>query len=526
MRGSKGVTLVVRGPFQVFDADGTPITPKGRKECGLLALLAFAPNFCRPRSWLQNKLWSDRFPDQGKASLRRALSNIRKAFGPAAPSLLSDRNIVGLAADTHVDFRNDHAGTQGILEDLDLPDPEFENWLRDTRQHFAAAGQAAATSAAKSPQKPLIVIRNPNDAESPEQRFLTNYLCSTLADRLNILGDINVVVTNTDDPETRQAISFVDVSTLAGGHEWYIHLQLRGGLRKQVLWSGRLRLAMNVKDIWEGPELTAFLVKAIRAILDKNIHNTDKFSYFAIQNAALRLYSGNRADLELANATFDQVVGHDTSGLALAWQGFARLTEVLEFGDISDDLTDQAMGFVNEALTRTRSNPLVSALAAQVHLKFNQDPEYGAFLANAAYENCDQNPYALDALSQASFLHGDHAKGHELALWSRHAASELPNAFVWEMQCCLTALGLGKLEESRDHALNCHLRMPHYRPALRYLFALNLLLGNRDEAHRYLAKISMIEVGTNARSFLKPEYPIDTLRNLGLLGDLAQAIDA
>ena len=127
MRGSKGVTLVVRGPFQVFDADGTPITPKGRKECGLLALLAFAPNFCRPRSWLQNKLWSDRFPDQGKASLRRALSNIRKAFGPAATSLLSDRNTVGLAADTHVDFRNDHAGTQGILEDLDLPDPEFEN---------------------------------------------------------------------------------------------------------------------------------------------------------------------------------------------------------------------------------------------------------------------------------------------------------------------------------------------------------------------------------------------------------------
>src|SRR5438552_18994278 len=79
--GQPELRISVIGAFRVLAPDGEDLTPRGRKARALLAILALTPTRRRSRPALQDKLWSDRGPEQGAASLRQTLTEIRRAFG-------------------------------------------------------------------------------------------------------------------------------------------------------------------------------------------------------------------------------------------------------------------------------------------------------------------------------------------------------------------------------------------------------------------------------------------------------------
>ncbi len=136
------------GEFEVRDEAGQDRTPRGAKARALLALLARTPGHRRPRRWLEARLWSDRGQEQASGSLRQALTELRKALGPLAERLMSDRDCVALSG-----FGSDLAdpGTarqalaQGreFLEGIDILDPGFTLWLAEERQRVAAELAAA-----------------------------------------------------------------------------------------------------------------------------------------------------------------------------------------------------------------------------------------------------------------------------------------------------------------------------------------------------------------------------------------------
>lgn len=68
------LVLHLFGPFHAETPDGSDLTPKSAKACALLAILARQPRMEHARTWLQDRLWSDRGRDQAAASLRQALS--------------------------------------------------------------------------------------------------------------------------------------------------------------------------------------------------------------------------------------------------------------------------------------------------------------------------------------------------------------------------------------------------------------------------------------------------------------------
>lgn len=131
------------GVFEVRDEAGEDRTPRGAKARALLALLAQTPGHRRPRRWLEQRLWSDRGQEQASGSLRQALTELRKALGPLAGRLTSDRDCVALTG-----FRTDlgEAGpvraalAQGreFLEGIDILDPAFTAWLAEERRRLAA----------------------------------------------------------------------------------------------------------------------------------------------------------------------------------------------------------------------------------------------------------------------------------------------------------------------------------------------------------------------------------------------------
>jgi hypothetical protein len=128
------------GLFQVLDPAGRDHTPRGSKARALLAMLCRTPDRCRPRRWLESRLWSDRGPEQASGSLRQTLSELRKALGPLAGDLHSDRYCVGLtgvATDLDRDpeaVRLALAGGREFLEGMDILDRAFADWLSEERQ--------------------------------------------------------------------------------------------------------------------------------------------------------------------------------------------------------------------------------------------------------------------------------------------------------------------------------------------------------------------------------------------------------
>lgn len=145
------------GMFQVRDEAGQDRTPRGMKSRALLAMLCQTPGHRRSRRWLEARLWSDRGQEQASGSLRQALTELRKALGPLADRLTSDRDCVALAG-----FGTDVSDTaaaqkalgQGreFLEGIDIHDPAFNIWLAEERQRVAAQ----LTEAAEPDTRPLV----------------------------------------------------------------------------------------------------------------------------------------------------------------------------------------------------------------------------------------------------------------------------------------------------------------------------------------------------------------------------------
>jgi hypothetical protein len=132
------------GVFEVQDEAGRDHTPRGSKARALLAMLCQTPGHRRPRRWLEARLWSDRGQEQASGSLRQALTELRKALGPLAGHLTSDRDCVSLAG-VATDLARDPAASrqalaQGreFLEGIDIVDAAFNAWLAEERQRVAA----------------------------------------------------------------------------------------------------------------------------------------------------------------------------------------------------------------------------------------------------------------------------------------------------------------------------------------------------------------------------------------------------
>src|ERR1051325_5510586 len=92
------LTLTLLGGFEARVDAGRPLHLP-RKSQALLAYLAVHPRASCGRAELAALLWAE-FPDaQARASLRKALAGLRKAFGTSADAMLEAKGSIALAAE-------------------------------------------------------------------------------------------------------------------------------------------------------------------------------------------------------------------------------------------------------------------------------------------------------------------------------------------------------------------------------------------------------------------------------------------
>jgi len=160
------VRLRVLGPLEL-EVDGRSVPPPaGRPARALLAWLALHPG-THPRAAVAAALWPDVLDASARASLRTALTAVRRSLGER--SLVATRDRVGLAGDVRVDVHEfdallDAGNPEGALElargEL-LPDLD-DDWVlraRDRHRDRWSSALAAVSTSAADPSAALASAR-------------------------------------------------------------------------------------------------------------------------------------------------------------------------------------------------------------------------------------------------------------------------------------------------------------------------------------------------------------------------------
>ncbi|MEM8591023.1 MAG: hypothetical protein AAGF13_00705 [Pseudomonadota bacterium] len=125
---------VIRGPSGTGgEVTGGEVT--GAKQKALFAILATAPNGRATRTHLQQMLWGQTSYDGGQQSLRRALSDVKRALG--------DEVYNEVIAPTNAEIKLDMSkvkmlgqpGRGQFLEGLDIREPAYEAWRDQIRSN-------------------------------------------------------------------------------------------------------------------------------------------------------------------------------------------------------------------------------------------------------------------------------------------------------------------------------------------------------------------------------------------------------
>ena len=510
----------LRGSFALIDADGADVPIAGQKERALVAILLLSSDQQRSRKWLQSTLWSERFQEQAAASLRRALANLRKVVAETGIDIIADRQSVRIVGDVELDWGNIDQGA--LLEDIHVKDDAYAGWLRKLR--FKEDGVIAKLDEnilIDVPREKIVITANLSDP-SPELRFLTRTLTDAFAEHLKSQGPVEVTLLDAGEVAESakgNVLWRVDISSVLINHRWRVHVGAVRETPKRHLWSGKLQLAFDIEKILEGYDIVDFVGRSVASI-QKNDRSAQGV-YLNLLAASQKIFLGDRDELELADRVLAGLEIEDPEGVARAWRAFVGLTRILEHGVVSDDDVSSAIQFATNVDRGGTTNPLSTALSAQVAMKIGRDNDRGNHLARKAHEINDANPYALHAMSQASVLRGDFLSGYKFAVNGRKASASLPHSYCWGMQACLAALGIGKRGEAYELARDAHAKMPSYRPALRYLAALGLLSNKTDEARQWCDRLSMLEPDFEPALLISDAYPLDTFRQLGLQDELA-----
>lgn len=182
------------GAFGVFLPNGESVL-LGSKHQALLALLSTAEGGVRTRAFLERTLWSLAQPEQAKASLRTALSTLRRHLGPDVSKALSaNRERVVLDLE-QVEIEADPAKGE-FMEGFELPhESTFAVWLEQQRNELcrADARNRAATgmlhdysrAVLDSLLPPITVLpfvhRTPGEAKSPLGALISEELVRHLS---------------------------------------------------------------------------------------------------------------------------------------------------------------------------------------------------------------------------------------------------------------------------------------------------------------------------------------------------------
>lgn len=165
--GDTGPLLRLRvfGAMEALSLAGEDVLPRGRKAQAILAYLAMCDDAAVPRQRLIKLLWSKRWDEQGRASLRQSLMELRRCIGAINPGLVAiEKDRVSLQTDKiwidGIGVRSDMSPpvsgqrADQFLESLRGLDAAFDQWIETRSKALFDQSDAAANASAAPALEP------------------------------------------------------------------------------------------------------------------------------------------------------------------------------------------------------------------------------------------------------------------------------------------------------------------------------------------------------------------------------------
>ena len=487
--------LRLMGQVRLSNEDGRDLTPRGRKARGLLALLGTAPDLRLGRAQLQDRLWSESPQAQGSASLRQALRECRQALGEA---LIGGDGWAGLDPDRVTVDLAPVIGPTGqpaeFAEGLDIDDPEFEDWLRDTR--LALEDRPAL------PDLPLLVLTEAQ-GDGPQARMLADCVVSEASARAAAL--IPAQVLRAGGPRQGQGL-LVEALCLAQPQGGVVVMMVLRDLQSGAqLWAQHYPLAPGLPD----------LRRASAAMALTMIQTAGQAMRGAQAGYPLGdLFSFSRARLLAADRRLTQTSG----AVPQALRAFLRYTLIIERqGGDPRILLDEADALARKAREAAPGDPVVLSVAALMASWRGQVA--GALdLARLACRMAPGHDLAQLALSQALNDAGRDSDALIAAMRAGNGPLAVLGQASWRLRLAVAQIRTGRLTEAEASASAALAHAPDCRPALRMLAALRHHRGDEAGAAEALDTLRRAEPDFSLLLMASPEYPVTTLRRAGLLG--------
>jgi DNA-binding SARP family transcriptional activator len=535
--GRPGLRICVIGVFRILAPDRQDLTPRGRKARALLAMLALTPTRRRSRSALQDKLWSDRGPEQGAASLRQTLTEIRRAFGDRyRDCLVTDMRGIALDPDrVTVDLDtadlSEFASTVEaplLLEDIDVADEEFEHWLRNQRTGFeqrialSKPGLAALSKqsgiivhASSAPVRPWIRILPPSATSSESGLFLSRLVGDRIAQGLADQWGIEV----RDDGEGPQGVR-LRVDALPVPREVAVNVALFSADGALQLWSGSGAISLENGFISDAPRLLALINQAVD-VAGQYLNRTGSSPEACVAfrkafEAVQRMLKIELAEVDHADTLLASAYEEDPRPVYLAWRAYARSIYAGELYDRPDAI-GEADELARHAIEADPHNATVLALTSHVCGFVLRKWEFAHQLAELSVKCNPALSLGHTYLGKAKLELGEHEAGYRETCRGLELSGQAPYRHMLYTAHGLASLATGRFDEALRAAEIVHAMAPIFRPPRRYLVPLYLRLGERDKARDAYAKMSLIEPSFSLKAMREQSYPSYIIRASGLL---------
>jgi len=462
--------LTLSGRFSAAGADGIEFVIKSKKAKALLAYLALSPRMSRSREEIMALLWSDRGEAQARASLRQVLVGLRKDLGEeAAEALIVSNETVALEPDK-VTVETSGGGEE-LLAGFHLPDPAFEDWLRDERlRHEDGLLPNASSNSPANPDKPSIaVLPFTNLSGNSEQEYFSDGITEDIITELSRFREFDVIARNSSFQFKDQSVNIREVGNELGarfvvegsvrksGHRVRVTAQLIDGHTGTHIWADRYDRQLD--DIFAiQDEVTeavvarvADRVKVAGAKVSRSRPKQSMTSYnLVLQSRPYRTQFAPESNKEAAKL-LRQAIALDPKNA----QAHAGLAFVLA-GDYEEDWTNDPETTLQEALAE----------------------------AKQAVANDDSDGYTHASLAYVLHLTRDFEK----AAHEAHTALSLnPNHVNIIMTCGWISIVLGDPETAIEHIQRARQLNP-YMPG----FDLCTLGSAYFQAKRYQEAIDVI----------------------------------
>jgi tetratricopeptide (TPR) repeat protein len=543
------VRLQLFGPPKIIKSTGEDCTPRGRKACALLAMLALSPENKRSRVWIQDKLWGSRGKEQGAASLRQSLSEIRKAFGNNHGLLFADSYVLALDPalfETDIDLASDADDCSEFLEGLDIGEDGFEDWLRSQRQNIgdrratrAARFEHPADVALKEPERRrstspnrVVLVRGSRSGQS-DASVLADSLIDSIAKTMNELGAAEVIdcrgttdpVCVDEDAASRKTLS-LHSDVFGSDTRQIVRVALLQRPENTLTWSSTLQLpgpqALDLND--------ADVMRCINLVVNVAI---DQFIRLRSQgpdaevasnlcySGILHLFRLGKINFATADKLFAAAFDIESRGIYLAWRAYLR-TFLLAERQFScrQTLQAEALDFMHRALELEPHNSYVAGLSAHVQAMMRRSYVAAYELAERSIQLNHANPIGWACLGIAKSYLGKSEEGFHHTLFARAIAGTAPFRYQMDALSCIAGTMAGELEKAVHLAEASHALAPTFAPPLRYLSALYAHEGKHDLSFEMVRKLQASEPDFSYDKLRDKAYPAAGLHRTSIIDSL------